>query len=728
MEQITVDNDTYKLKLPEFAVIRSPLKKVPRQGTPVKTVQSQAIALSTHHEDDVSALNNNIDNHTNQADGADKKEMLHIISEMTMLLPKVIETLKLCGRHTEWVNFMRLVSKGEFPLDNIAYQLFLDVVKFYSSSNIHSMRYTKDVKDFWALGYKLFRGKFIRFMGGYKTINQDVTDGRREMSPSKAKINFACPDLYVLRREINSLALKCDRPGILTTNIDVFSIQNQGKSCKLSIDGKKIAPGFGKKLGEVDLFGHEDIPTLEQKQERLKLEKDTLLLMTDLLNKLDQKDKIHINECLDDEKQCLRQYCVSAISKLSQRLRELRTEKVKKEQALNKFKKLASETTSGKAKFTYVLSSLKTALYRIGQCIQDTLHVIDAFGNASAQCTGNTSYSQGNYINLNEQTNYVCLRHLDSKTGNMPKGEVKPRQIKQRSDEWFLLRKKAKLTGSTMYKALGFQTLKAQQAHYDTFLMGKSPPQIPLTLLDAMKHGSENEINAVATLVSKILPSLYPEETYVEEGCEILKAGDKTFMVVSPDGSTLVDNETVKAIEIKCPLPGKQFTTDVHYKVPVYYLCQLLSEMAALKCEQLLFLSYTPESTTVHLAIFDAGLWESLYTTCLELYDTTCLRPKKKHRDIESLRKKLLEYQQNNIDFIAEFPSAKAVPCMHTDMSSFEPHGRHASHSAKKRVSIRMLQDVTTKVSMIYNKSVVIRNNLELLVPNIGIAVVFNCG
>ena len=73
-------------------------------------------------------------------------------------------------------------------------------------------------------------------------------------------------------------------------------------------------------------------------------------------------------------------------------------------------------------------------------------------------------------------------------------------------------------------------------------------------------------------------------------------------MVVSPDG--MLQNNTSEqnslAIELKCPLPGKKFTNDVHYDIPDRYISQLLSEISFLKCYQLFHLCYTPESTTVY--------------------------------------------------------------------------------------------------------------------------------
>ena len=64
--------------------------------------------------------------------------------------------------------------------------------------------------------------------------------------------------------------------------------------------------------------------------------------------------------------------------------------------------------------------------------------------------------------------------------------------VKQRTTEWFNLRRLSMITASTMHNALGFRTLKAQKMHYDEFVLGKVPPvtQTPA----AMVHGTEHEV------------------------------------------------------------------------------------------------------------------------------------------------------------------------------------------------------------------------------------------
>jgi hypothetical protein len=53
-----------------------------------------------------------------------------------------------------------------------------------------------------------------------------------------------------------------------------------------------------------------------------------------------------------------------------------------------------------------------------------------------------------------------------------------------------------------------------------------------------------------------------------------LKHDGEIFCVVSPDGSgrDAQNSKPLYAIEIKYPIPGKSFTTPVHYEVPSYYI------------------------------------------------------------------------------------------------------------------------------------------------------------
>jgi hypothetical protein len=93
---------------------------------------------------------------------------------------------------------MELVNEGNFSCENIAFQLFLDVIQWYSLDSSYQMRYSSETKHFWSLGYKLFKEKFIRFMGGYKHSG-NILGGKKCLSPEKSKVNFKTPNIQSLR-------------------------------------------------------------------------------------------------------------------------------------------------------------------------------------------------------------------------------------------------------------------------------------------------------------------------------------------------------------------------------------------------------------------------------------------------------------------------------------------------------------------------------------------------
>ena len=74
---------------------------------------------------------------------------------------------------------------------------------------------------------------------------------------------------------------------------------------------------------------------------------------------------------------------------------------------------------------------------------------------------------------------------------------------------------------------------------------------------------------------------------------------DPDFLIVSPDGSGQEDGNNILAVEVKCPMPNKKYTTDVHYEIPRYYnkICQIMAEMKALGCKECIYILYTPTST-----------------------------------------------------------------------------------------------------------------------------------
>jgi hypothetical protein len=54
------------------------------------------------------------------------------INDMIDLLLKVLKSLKDVGQKESFLKFMELLASGTFPLHNICYLLFLDIVEWFS--------------------------------------------------------------------------------------------------------------------------------------------------------------------------------------------------------------------------------------------------------------------------------------------------------------------------------------------------------------------------------------------------------------------------------------------------------------------------------------------------------------------------------------------------------------------------------------------------------------------
>jgi hypothetical protein len=70
------------------------------------------------------------------------------------------------------LKFFKLVQDGKFHLNNIAFELFLDIVEWFDKDESLQMRYSPSTLHFVWLGRKLFGG---RFMSGPKNESDILT-------------------------------------------------------------------------------------------------------------------------------------------------------------------------------------------------------------------------------------------------------------------------------------------------------------------------------------------------------------------------------------------------------------------------------------------------------------------------------------------------------------------------------------------------------------------------
>ena len=141
--------------------------------------------------------------------------------EQTLIdcIPSVIDEMRKIGLLEHWISFNQMLARREFPLNNIAFLLFMDVCKFLSNENSSAMRYSDKVKQFWKIGHKLFHGKWLRVMGGPKHRSQVVVGNTEKgnFKPAESEINFAVPRRAVVSSELSPLSPENVKPGILHT-------------------------------------------------------------------------------------------------------------------------------------------------------------------------------------------------------------------------------------------------------------------------------------------------------------------------------------------------------------------------------------------------------------------------------------------------------------------------------------------------------------------------------
>ena len=280
-------------------------------------------------------INKSIDSYSTNIDNHDDD----ILEEMSKLLPTVVHELSKVDKIDELLNFMRLVKSGNFPLENIAFKLFLDIVRWFSVDNSSLMRYNKSTKDFWRLGYRLFHGRFLRFMSGFKHIGS-IVDGRTArgvFNPQASRVNFAVPDVSIIRSLSRSEYAERIKPRVLNTMLDKISTNSVENTYKICFDGKKINSSVAEG-GEIDLWGFENPPTLRDMKDKLDREKLLVIKTKETLQELVQYEETVAALPVALKSKVLNQL-MSITTVLSLNLKSLREKRLCAENGLSKFKK-----------------------------------------------------------------------------------------------------------------------------------------------------------------------------------------------------------------------------------------------------------------------------------------------------------------------------------------------------------------------------------------------------
>ena len=471
------------------------------------------------------------DNHETE-DNAQRSENAQISDQFHTVMDKVREA----GQESFFVTFLTLILNDNFPFESIAFILFSEYVTWLSLASTTTMRYSETSKEFWWAGMKMFGGRFVRFMQGFKHKGSIVngTATRGNFDPRQTKINFAVPSESVLTNfspieSLRDIKGEID-PGVCSAILQLCSQQSDNRSHILAFDGKKIVPNSA----PIDLLGCEDAETLQQ-NESIRKDSQYVNKLQGLIEMLENSSVQQLCEIPSDSATIIKENLLDVFRHIGRRIQLLRSIKRKKEYALEKLQNRTEIAT----KEQFLMNYLKTFVL---QCSLVQEKVIDTLNQLCLIITilnGTCNqFCKGENVKLRECENFAELLPPETMEEVYidKDGDVPSKYIKQRSEEWFAIRKNMKVTGSTVGQALGLNSLKEKKEFVKKLLDGKGN-EIPPN--EAMQYGSANEINAVATMVGKIMPVLFPDLTFCEEG--VYKVYDKKdgtpFMVVSPDGS-----------------------------------------------------------------------------------------------------------------------------------------------------------------------------------------------
>jgi hypothetical protein len=785
--------------------------------------------------------------------------IVEMLQEMSKLLPAVLNNLHEAGILSTYHKFMSLVNSKKFPLDNIAFLLFLDVVNWFSTDKTSEMRYEfQATSQFWMIGYALFHSRFLRFMTGEKNHGQVIsgTSSTGSLLSADSKVNFIVPNQKKIRQLVEEVDLGDMAPGVMNKIIqDLSNHYSTNQPLKISVDAKRIKRGKGKTMGDVDLFGYEGPETLTERKRRFSEELAAVEKLIKDVKKVEKMGHTYAKDVNDDSVPGNIKLLIGTIGK---RLKELREKKLSLMRGVEKFQLMVNQNQSKtwqQNSLDGVISSLKTQIYNVTSAIKSGLQLVNECGYYVACVNGTAQmYACDSGVDLASQENYKQLCDI----ADVPCG--KERFLKQRTEQWFKLRKTVPVTGSTCHKALALDTLKEQVKHinklveyrcchcklyfqafyqvlehliqnhpkdeicylrysggnkyvtklipgcipshitdegkqlsvgdeakenikvsesspgenakdaidvipiessediqrkvqeittlipvileelrvagmtststyvqFSALLDNKQIPSaviafllfcnisslmsaeilddfpiikqflavgyaifnqetLPITsgsasirvknadcdkeeidpkMLTNMKYGQDNEIHAISTIVSKIMPIWYPNKKYFEEGCHVVHHKDQPFLLVSPDGSirNTFQGGAALGIEVKCkPKPQYLQSTPVYYSIPTYYVVQLLCEMKVMNTDRLLFVCWSEESTVSFEVQFCDVLWQKVWDALLITYgEEDIIKPSRKPSYVPDLKEYLKKYVSEKVSFLGEFPSARAV-------------------------------------------------------------------
>ena len=242
----------------------------------------------------------------------------------------------------------------------------------------------------------------------------------------------------------------------------------------------------------------------------------------------------------------------------------------------------------------------------------------------------------------------------------------------QYSDLWWELRRTALLTGSTITKALGFDTLKAEKQQVNMYVKKRPAPDFTDKVKKYIQFRKENEVHAISTLVGLILPALKTKcYSFYEVGPQFIQGQNRPKLIdVSADGiiecplgptcsnKRVPDQHKHIVVKAKCVYPSTDFPKFPLYSLPFCHVPHVLAEMKAYNAQQLWLVTYILQSTTLMELDFDPILSDKIMSLTEKKYGVPKpVIPTRLSEESKSLRPEMMNFIKTHSRLVCEVPS-----------------------------------------------------------------------
>ena len=522
-----------------------------------------------------------------------------------------------------------------------------------------SMRYDRDCVEFFSLFYIMFGGSAVNVLRGTthfgSLVEKDTYHGHYD--PLKGSFNFAIPSLNTLCKIANSYP-KNIYVGFIGHSLDMAQEQAQrGAQFVIGFDGKMVAQGCkGESNGDVNLWGREK-PSIAASLRNLRIRK---YCAVDIQHPSSEEDKnlklLKYQRLSLHMSRTLHQLCCSVMNSYRQR---------------QKLIKLVNDNPDNVAKYNTRMSFLHQHSAESETVLNSGMDVQRNLLESMVRLHGH-KVENSEIVVLSEKPNcFQLMRPDDIKAFINLQDTSNCQYIKQRTVEWEVLRSTAQVTGSTLNAAIGLDTLARQKQHHYEFVCGHGRCVTGPHVQQHLKHGSDNDVNIIATLVSLIMPAFLPTYCcYFEVGPVIIQYGRIRIVVSAdsiircPNGKTCKSyaehGERVIVLEFKSPFPTKENPNVTVYDTPPHHVPQLLVELKAWSSSELWLLCGTQKSVTVFRCYDENTLIDTMLETADELYGgDKPVVPTRLHTNVKHLKEHVRDYIKLKTSFLHEAPSLK---------------------------------------------------------------------